>query len=188
MDRYQLLLAALNTKSPIEIIYHGGSQPGTKRRVIPIKVTMEEIRAIDIATNKRKVFLLKKIEMPAEGSAGKEYKAHINEHAYFDLRDVLKNLKDTISQAEWYISSSDDCIALHKIKKTGEPYKRSIVRISERHDAFIDEIATNASRRWRVEAPDYVNARIFVHLNKAVIAFLDQAMKHAPLQDTTHSL
>jgi len=58
----ELLREAAETGEIVTVIYHGGSQPGTKRRLAPITVTAREIRARDIPTGEVKNFLLSKIE------------------------------------------------------------------------------------------------------------------------------
>lgn len=49
---------AAEAREVITVVYHGGSQPGTKRRLSPIKATPSELRARDIATDEVKTFLV----------------------------------------------------------------------------------------------------------------------------------
>jgi len=64
MGVIDLLREAQEKKSEITVVYHGGSQAGTARTILPLKVTETEVRAKCLTTGKAKTFKISKMEIP----------------------------------------------------------------------------------------------------------------------------
>lgn len=67
MDDQQLarLRESIGTGEIIEIIYHGGSQPGMVREIVPLSIAGDMLWAVSPPDNpKRKSFIIAKIELP----------------------------------------------------------------------------------------------------------------------------
>ncbi len=60
------LAEAITAGEAIRIVYHGGSQPGTVREVLPLEVLDRMLRARDVAAGIDKHFLLAKLELASE--------------------------------------------------------------------------------------------------------------------------
>ena len=59
----KILEEAIGTGELITIIYHGGSEPGSRRMISPIKVDDKIVRARCLTSNKVKGFSIDKIEL-----------------------------------------------------------------------------------------------------------------------------
>jgi hypothetical protein len=70
--RLRLSEAAL-AKKILTVIYHGGSQPGAKRKVLPVRATARGLLADDLATGERKAFLLAKLEVVPDDDSASPY-------------------------------------------------------------------------------------------------------------------
>ncbi len=64
MDIKEYLLEKIDTGEVIEIIYNGGSKPGTLREICPVNFVEDKLSAIDIETEVRKTYILSKIRIP----------------------------------------------------------------------------------------------------------------------------
>lgn len=71
-EPYSHLKAAIDTGEIIGIVYHGGSQPGAYREIIPLQIVERQVRARCRMSNKAKVFNLDKIEFRSVASGGDE--------------------------------------------------------------------------------------------------------------------
>jgi hypothetical protein len=161
----------------ITVVYHGGSQPGTKRRLSPIKATSRELRARDIATDEVKTFLVSKIEIVPDNHPAKEYVAGFLAPPKF--KDLLEALGSKVKELEamgWYVNLSESNISVHRYLKNGKPRKGG--------DAGISKYEEGSNRPWYVFGPDLATARTFSHLEKAVELFLEQAVSHAPAKQS----
>lgn len=64
---------AVGTGEVLKVVYHGGSQPGTIREIVPVSISGDTVWAICLESNRRKQFILSKIEFPGEGGASMRY-------------------------------------------------------------------------------------------------------------------
>jgi hypothetical protein len=67
------LIEASKAGEIITIVYHGGSQPGTKRDISPIRVSETEVLARCLVTEKPRTFRLSKLEIVSEDYPSKNY-------------------------------------------------------------------------------------------------------------------
>jgi hypothetical protein len=157
----------------ITVVYHGGSQPGTKRRLSPIKATPRELRARDIATDEVKTFLVSKIEIVPDNHPAKEYvPGFVAPPKFTDLLEALGSKVKELEAIGWYVNLSESSISVHRYFKNGKPRKDG--------DAGILKDQEGSNRPWYVFGPDLATARTFSHLEKAVELFLQQAVNYAP--------
>ena len=169
----ELLREAAETGEIVTVIYHGGSQPGTKRRLAPITVTAREIRARDIPTGEVKNFLLSKIEVVSEDHPAEDYVAGaIRRPKFGTLVEALEARVKELQALGWYVQLSETGISVHRYFKNGKPKKGA--------EAGILKQDVSSNRPWYVFGPDLASARTFSHLEKAVDLFLEQAYGHAP--------
>jgi hypothetical protein len=69
----QRLEWCVEEQSPILIKYHGGSQPGSKRWILPLTIAGARLRARDVMSDKAKMFSVSKIEIVEDQSALPDY-------------------------------------------------------------------------------------------------------------------
>jgi len=60
------LKTAIQLRATVVIVYHGGSQPGAKRSIIPLEILGHHVRAHDVARKEDRTFTIAKIELPAQ--------------------------------------------------------------------------------------------------------------------------
>lgn len=161
----------------ITVVYHGGSQPGTKRRLSPIKATSRELRAKDILTDEVKTFLVSKIEIVPDNHPAKEYVAgFVAQPEFTGLLDALGSKVKELEAVGWHVNLSESSVSVHRYFKNGKPRKGG--------DAGILKSEEGSNRPWYVFGPDLVTARTFSHLEKAVELFLEQALNNAPAKQS----
>jgi len=161
----------------ITVVYYGGSQPGTKRRLTPIKATPIELRARDIATDEVKTFLVSKIEIVPDNHPAKEYvPGFVAQPKFADLLEALGSKVKELQAIGWYVSLSENSVSVHRYFRNGKPRKGA--------DAGILKYEEGSNRPWYVFGPDLATARTFSHLEKAVELFLIQALNHAPAKQS----
>lgn len=73
MGLKERLTEASETGEIITIVYRGGSQPGTKREISPIKVSKTKVQARCLATEEIRTFNLSKLEIVSEDYPAKNY-------------------------------------------------------------------------------------------------------------------
>lgn len=173
MDVIKKLQQAGNTNSVLTIVYHGGSQPGTKRRIQPIKITPEEIRAAELSTGQVKRFKVSKIEIVSDDHSAKEYIPGAKlEPEYTNLIESLEKKVPTMEALGWHVRLCKSQVSVHRYFKNGKPRKGA--------DAGILFSGDSGVRPWYVWGPDLPSARTFSNLGNAVRLFLKQANSHAP--------
>jgi hypothetical protein len=73
MDIEKRLKEAAEAGEVITVVYHGGSQPGTKRDISPIKVSKTEVLARCLVTGQPRSFRLSKLEIVRKDYPAKAY-------------------------------------------------------------------------------------------------------------------
>ena len=138
-------MAAAHDGQILTIVYHGGSQPGTIRDIAPVSVSDGRVRALCLASDQVKTFLLEKIDILGEGAnidAAKWDPAKELVRKYRSLSNVAETENDFFSRLGWHIELSNDCISLHRRFKSGKPLKTSDVSIRYEEftfDSVVDE-------------------------------------------------
>ena len=64
---FEIVSGAMSRKESIGIIYHGGSNPGSYREILPLKITLKgKLQAKCLASNAVKLFVFDSIEIAAK--------------------------------------------------------------------------------------------------------------------------
>jgi hypothetical protein len=199
LDISDRLRSLARQRESITILYHGGSQPGTKREIFPISVTGKRVRARELANDEVKTFSLDKIEIVAEDYAAKDYVSREKvDNQVRNLLDVLKNEVQELEQLGWEVMRTEDAIKLYNRSKTGKITRHATVGLRRNYDQVLTitlDGGSNSSREhssdrpWYVFGPDFLDALVepepeagqtYKYLSKAVRVFLEQARRHAP--------
>lgn len=178
-DRDDLIAAlhkAAEAKQPLEIIYHGGSQPGTRRRILPVRIGDTSMRATDLLYHEAKTFKLDRIELPATGSQAPAYEL-VDELELERLRETpLSQLSEPyrghLEALGWHVEISDQRVELYGRFKNGKPRRSPTVLL-----LYLPE---RKHRKWYVNGPGLSSGQTFSHPGRALDLVVDQAQKHRP--------
>ena len=191
MDVKEKLVEAAETAEVLEIIYHGGSQPGRSRKIAPVSVEGGKVRARCYSSNAVKVFNIDKITLASEsGQANEEWGAGkliaIN---FSSLNDVYDENIGTLKQLGWYVNINESELTLHRVRKNGNPLKGHDVQLYyEEYSSdlvmgmdgeFREENIRKRTRPYGVRAKNF-ETKTFGALDKAAPIFIEQAKKLSP--------
>ena len=183
----EVLQNAIETGEVLDIIYQGGSQPGTSRQISPISISNNKVRARCISSNTVKSFLISKITLPNEGGA-QEVKQRIEGLPkiinFTSLSEFLEHSQDTLKGQGWHIITDDASISLHGFFKNGKPKKGAELTIHyeeytydlvAREDGEIHKENIRKSQRpWSVRAKT-IDSRTYGTLDPATKTFMEWA-------------
>ncbi|EBA9765775.1 hypothetical protein CFJ40_26925 [Salmonella enterica] len=175
----EVLQNAIEDKLVIDVIYLGGSKPGSSRKIGPISISNDRVRARCYSSNAVKYFDIKKIELPStsplvryENYEEKKYKT--TQDVFDDFCALYPNTNLTCSHTEVSISISG------YIKNGNRKSKRSVSidyherkpdTLSFRINAdFEMEYYEPKTRPWSVSGPSG-NSIAYSSLHKAALEF-----------------
>ncbi len=125
MEIQNVLEKALETGEVITVIYHGGSQPGTRRKITPVELYKNSIRARCYASNEVKKFLLDKLGLCDDDNIT-EYKigAGFEPIPFKSIEQAAFHVKEKLEHLGWHPSISKDQICLFSHFKNGNVRKK----------------------------------------------------------------
>lgn len=135
---------AIEGKKNIKIIYYGGSQPGTIREIMPIKLEDSRLWAKCHHSNAVKLFKVDKLQLVNKelDSISRLWNPKVNNYPYYSsLEDLFEKKKDVLLFLGWHIENDKDFISLHRKFKNGRLIKSPEVGIyyeDIRYDEFYD--------------------------------------------------
>ncbi len=190
------LLEARDGGEILTIIYNGGSQPGTKRNIVPVKVDATDVRAREADTGAQKVFKIEKIVLVTEGGNGDavagKWKDPSLARSIPDPASLAEAITPHMAELEalgWRVElTGEHCRLLYapKVAKTGRVFKPKIGVELEYRPLTSDGIYVNPADDFFVEdlhpnsRPYNIDGSTFAHLGKATQRFLDRARERAP--------
>lgn len=161
----------------LNIIYHGGSNPGTMRIIIPRSIEADTLKAVDTKYNRVKSFSIKKIEILDENNEILKLdfvEDQIERISDLTIEQIYDAYKDTLEGFGWQVflgNSVDDnlnnitFISLHDSFKNGKQKSSPSVCIyksESKHRPF----GVNSVR---------METRTYSNLNNALKLFLEEA-------------
>lgn len=190
------ILAAVEAKKPVQIIYDRGSQPGTIRTVTPLAVADGTLRARCHATGAAKSFKLEYLRLADDGTVAAGYSDNPPQaqSSFRNLADVYQFYKDTLEGMGWIVKfedyAEDSSISLFRRFKNGKPLKAPDVQFYFREwssNIFLDEWLNEVSDRDHRSSKPYgvrvrrgSSASAFAKLDNAVLRFLSFAEDQKP--------
>ncbi|RLJ20780.1 hypothetical protein DJ031_04530 [bacterium endosymbiont of Escarpia laminata] len=190
-DRITRLNLAIETGEVIQIIYHGGSQPGTSRQIAPMSIKNGKVRARCYNSNAIKQFMIEKVELVNEETPPKTTNWNRDVAAiphYKSIESLLEKTADTLTALGWHIERNLDRISLHGRFKNGKPKKGADISLAFEEYTWIDFVdedgnefkeATGKKKRpWCVRSTE--TTKSFGSLDKAAAAFMKYAELSAP--------
>src|SRR6056297_3148523 len=125
MEILETIERAISTGDTLKIKYHGGSQPGAVREIVPTATFGDKVRAECLASGQSKVFKLDRLELCEAGQPS--YHERGREPEFHSLKDVAARLRDTLDGNDWHIhfESAQDSgsLTLHRAAMDGRPVK-----------------------------------------------------------------
>ncbi|MBN2403360.1 MAG: hypothetical protein JXN64_13315 [Spirochaetes bacterium] len=197
----QSLTKVVGSGEIITIAYNGGSHPGEERKIVPIKLSHEDLFAIDPESNKHKQYKIDKIAWIELSDGQHVLNTNVIPIVILEI-PIFTTLKEYINQfntelvsAGWYISQSENAYAIGTFFKNGKPRKTPSVLIQffDRsletnfvwdHDSGtmveIKKELTGLERPWRVDSWRFTCGETFSKLYKAFDVFLKEARASDP--------
>lgn len=188
----ETLTIAAKSGETLQIIYHGGSQPGTVREIKPLRVTPREVRAFDLSTGIAKLFLVDRIELACSGAGVAHYTAPAPEVVIegHTVHGALASRLDELESQGWHVELTVDAMSVHRFFKNGNPRKKPDAELRYREYVQIQkynpftgatiESQRKSSKPYRVTSRNLGCARAFSNLSKAATLFLKEAQSLAP--------
>ncbi len=164
----QRLQETLGTGEVLNIIYHGGSEPGTARQVLPKRLDGDILRALCLTANRVKGFHLSKVELAETdqqtytGTKPREEEPPEPESLEAGMAPYLAELESL----GWIIAWRTNQIGLFECFKNGKRKAMPTLYL------LFDE--TVQRKPWRIPG------QFFKYFVRAVEVFMDEARKHAP--------
>ncbi|HHY0902000.1 TPA: hypothetical protein ACVYOK_001142 [Salmonella enterica] len=175
----EVLQNAIEANGRIDIIYLGGSKPGSSRSIAPISISNDRVRARCYSSNMVKYFDIKKIKLPSSSPLVR-YEDY-TEKKYKTTQDVFDDFCALYPNTSLICDYNPTSISIVGYVKNGKrKSKRSIsIEYYERDsDALSFRINANSemeyykpkNRPWRVSGP-LGNAIAYSDLHKAAMEF-----------------
>lgn len=192
MTAEERLIAAINEKRRIDIVYHGGSQPGTVRQITPASIKDGKVRAFCHTSDAMKLFAVDKISFVDSGEQTDltAWQPGLQpSRRYAAIGELIEERRESLVNQGWHIENSANCVSLHRVRKNGTPLKGSDVSLDFEeytHDLVIDEEGAiheenvrKKQRPWTVRAKNK-DTRTYGSLDVASELFLEWAYTLAP--------
>ncbi len=194
MEALDEILEAIKSNSELAIVYHGGSRPGSERRVTPISLEGPGLRARCHITGQAKLFSLNKIQI---GDSKVSIPASLDDApaapTFANLEEVFNYYRDTLEGLGWHIRTdfSEDyaCISLHGKFKNGnikkEPdlnfaYKRLVEEsYFDGDDWVMPEPPRESTRPFGVYGK-FTKGGPYGKIERAMAVFVKEAVENAP--------
>ena len=197
METKEKLQEAIGTGEILTIIYHGGSQPGSTREILPIKLTDNKVRARCYTSNAVKTFVIGKIELCHDQITTPSTwdQAVKNIQQFKNIKDVYDQLKDELLSYGWHVKFTESdtgdrvSLSLHTYFKNGKLRKSAEVSLA--YDKYTTEslydvdtgIITYTEKTKKSARPYRTQGRAFGKIDRAVELFTEKAKKMAPKQE-----
>jgi len=188
------LQESINTAKTLKVRYHGGSQPGTIREIVPISIFKNKIRAKCLSSNAVKTFLIDKIEIFDTSNPSTTWnKEAITKIEYTSLKEVYEQNLSKLEKLGWHIELEESAIFLCRKFKSGKPLKGSDISLNFEEytydlifydeDDIREENHRKRQRPWIVRTKN-LETRTFGKLDKAVHLLIEQAILLSPIKLT----
>lgn len=189
------LESAIGTGEVIGIVYHGGSQPGSLRDILPLQVKGGSVRAKCLSTGAAKTFLLAKIELrPTSTSPSLDAAyspGHVASAKFDNMAEVYAAIRPELEAAGWSVTfevgaDGDHVAAFGRFKngKTRKAASAGVTYSKVTWDLVAQLDGTLArqnirprQRPWTVFSKTLPTARAFASADKAVETLLIEIKK-----------
>jgi len=192
MSIVKRLREAADAGEVIKVIYHGGSQPGSIREIIPISISNGKVRAMCYTSNAEKTFFISKIELYNSGEGSNETMWNpdlVSTPKFAGLHEFHELRTSELNNLGWHINNEDNSLSLHRRFKNGKPLRGSDVSLDYEEytydsvvygeDDIRQENLRKRQRPWVVRAK-HMETKTYGKLDKAAELFMEQAKLLSP--------
>lgn len=151
---------AISTGEIITIVYDGGSQPGTKRQISPIRISNSMVRARCLNSNEIKLFYLSKIRIVSNIDSFKPYNPNSQKPAADEpcnLSEILSKHINEFKALKFHLEIRENYAAAHRVLENGG--------IAENPDVIIEKTGKNKKRPWTVTSHPDSNAFLTITIS-----------------------
>ena len=166
-DLIAAMEAAAVSGEAVEVIYHGGSQPGTSRLVFPVGISGGTLTARCIATGGTKTFKLDKLELANGQQPTTRYVPNQPRAEPVDLAAAIEPDLEMLSLGGWVVELEHDRVGVHRRFKNGSLRKSPDVYMMLQKDMDYP-----GSRPWYVRSAHDGRSATFRSLGSAAERFL----------------
>lgn len=182
---------AIATGEVLNIIYQGGSQPGTIREISPISIKGDRVQVRCFSSRKIKLFNIEKITIIDTDKAQQAlvWQSSAQPVSHYDsVAELFEKEKEFFEQLGWHIEGSNDSLSLHSRFKNGKPLKSSDVSLDYEEytydilygdDGEFHEKKRKKVKPWTVRGKNK-DTRTYGNFNAAVNTFKEWAALMAP--------
>ena len=188
-----LLKSSIGTGEVIGVVYHGGSQPGSYREIVPLQISDGKVRARCLTSQAVKVFVLSKLSIAPPRSAEDapkhawRPKTQANPLINISIALVYEVYLPALDAAGWHVecehNEDGSFLKLFARLKNGKLRKHPDCELSyqsmiyapvtlEDGSSIGDELRSR-SRPWGVSGKS--KSRTWADPNRALLAFLEIA-------------
>lgn len=156
------LSEACGTGEIIEIVYFGGTQPGTMREVMPISIVEPYLTAVCLASGERKTYRLDRLRLAARDESVARYVVGAGGPLFASVAQFAAQVRPLLDPG-WHVEETATGFSVHARFKNGKPRKRALASLRLSGEGY--------QRPWLV---DGATRRTFYSLDKASKAFVDE--------------
>lgn len=130
MSITEQLKQAIGTGELLTIIYNGGSQPGSKRMISPVKISPDEkkVRARCYTSNAVKEFVIDKIVIVDNPEGETDYQKNVILPEPKNLTEGVAQYLEELNSLGWHVELEDDSIGLFTTLKNGKLRKTAVIK------------------------------------------------------------
>jgi len=134
----ELLKEAIETGEIIQVHYFGGSKPGSVRKISPVKILDDKVRARCIETGAVKTFIIAKMEIYIPGvEPTLKVEKQFTLPEFRTISEIFDYSKYTLESQGWVVRSNETQISLHSKFKNGNLRKTPEVSLDFEEFEFI---------------------------------------------------
>lgn len=191
-----LLVEATQTGEILSIEYHGGSKPGSRRQIAPIRIDGGSVVARCYSSGQVKHFNIRKIQV-FENDAPISYwnprDSSPPQPRYNNLPEVVQCNEAELLSIGWHIVFDEESISLFRRFKNGKLLKHPEIRIE--YVETIEDGYYDLDMNWQSEIkqrtrPWVISMRnggtAFGRIDRAAQRFMQEARRLAPLGERDH--
>lgn len=177
MGEREELAEAAQAGEVVRIRYHGGSQPGAVRRIVPLAIDGRVLKARCLEMNEDRKFVLDKIEILRGGETrGVAYDSARTAGEPESLREAFARDEDRYAAKGWHLVLTSEEVGLYRPFLNGALRKSPDVFLAYRREGADGQAAdTPNPRPWYVRSNIEGIASSFGSLERARERFNDYA-------------
>lgn len=119
------LLEAAKAGEVLRVAYHGGSQPGAAREIVPMVVGDVLVMADDCATDALRAFRIDLLVLLAPGAQAPAYE--VGKQGAVEpeptIPECFEPARDALVRLGWHVEIEPQSVTLHRFLKNGRPKK-----------------------------------------------------------------